>query len=57
MTFDAIGNAGNSDVITGSPNPAGAVSYAYNMGKYEVSEDMIAKYNIEFGTPNSLTIT
>ena len=45
MEFVAIGNPGNADDTTGSPNPAGSVAYAYNMGKYEVSEDMITKFN------------
>ncbi len=45
MEFVAIGNAGNADDTTGAPNPAGSVAYAYNMGKYEVSEDMITKFN------------
>jgi formylglycine-generating enzyme required for sulfatase activity len=40
-----IGNAGNADDTTGTPNPAGAVAYAYGLGKYEVSEDMITKFN------------
>ncbi|MCX7386339.1 MAG: hypothetical protein NTX48_06700 [Planctomycetales bacterium] len=45
MNFVDIGNAGNADDTTGRPNPAGAVGYAYGLGKYEVSEDMITKYN------------
>jgi formylglycine-generating enzyme required for sulfatase activity len=57
MTFVPIGNPGNVADTTGSPNPAGAVSYKYLMGKYEVSEDMIEKYNAEYGTANGLAIT
>ena len=57
MEFVAIGNAGNADDTTGAPNPAGSVAYAYNMGKYEVSEDMISKYNLSYGNANSLAIT
>ena len=57
MNFVDIGNAGNLDDTTGVPNPAGSVAYAYNMGKYEVSEDMITKYNSNYGTANSLVIT
>ena len=57
MNFVDIGNAGNADDTTGSPNPAGAVAYAYGLGKYEVSEDMITKYNSNYGTANSLAIT
>ena len=57
MEFVAIGDAGNLDDTTGAPNPAGAVAYAYGLGKYEVSEDMITKYNSNYGTANSLAIT
>jgi formylglycine-generating enzyme required for sulfatase activity len=45
MTFEPIGNPGNAPDTTGSPNPAGSVGYHYNMGKYEVSRDMINKAN------------
>ena len=45
MDFVAIGNPGNAADTTGSPNPAGAVAYTYNLGKYEVSRDMITKAN------------
>jgi formylglycine-generating enzyme required for sulfatase activity len=57
MEFVTIGNAGNTADTTGSPNPAGAVGYEYGIGKFEVSEDMITKYNANFGTANSLVIT
>ena len=57
MEFVDIGNAGNAADTTGAPNPAGAVGYAYGLGQYEVSEDMITKYNSNFGTANSLAIT
>ena len=57
MEFVTIGNPGNADDTTGIPNPAGKVDYAYQMGKYEVSEDMITKYNANFGTANGLAIT
>ena len=53
MEFVTIGNPGNAADTTGSPNPAGAVSYTYNIGKYEVSRDMINKAN----TAGSLGIT
>ena len=43
MEFVAIGNADNADDTTGSPTPAGKVEYAYQMGKYEVSRDMVSK--------------
>ena len=43
MEFVTIGNPGNAADTTGSPNPAGSVAYIYNLGKYEVSRDMITK--------------
>ena len=57
MDFVTIGNPGNAADTTGAPNPAGAVGYTYDIGKFEVSEDMITKYNANFGTNNSLAIT
>jgi len=57
MEFVTIGNAGNAADTTGTPNPAGAVGYEYGIGKFEVSEDMVTKYNSNFGTANSLVIT
>ena len=57
MDFTTIGSPGNADDTTGVPNPAGGVSYTYQMGTYEVSEDMIDTYNANFGTANSLAIT
>jgi formylglycine-generating enzyme required for sulfatase activity len=57
MEFVAIGDAGNSADTSGKPNPAGAVSYEYQIGKYEVSRDMIDQYNTNYGTSNSLEIT
>jgi sulfatase modifying factor 1 len=57
MEFVTIGNAGNLADTTGAPNPAGAVGYEYGIGKFEVSEEMITKYNANFGTENSLVIT
>jgi len=57
MEFVTIGNPGNADDTTGKPNPAGSVAYAYQMGKFEVSEHMITKYNANFGTANNLIIT
>jgi sulfatase modifying factor 1 len=57
MEFVTIGNAGNAADTTGKPNPAGAVGYEYGIGKFEVSVDMITKYNANFGTSNSLVIT
>lgn len=53
MEFVEIGNLGNAADTMGTPDPAGAVGYTYNMGKFEVSEDMINKAN----TLGSLGIT
>lgn len=53
MEFVTIGDAGNAADTTGKPNPAGAVDYEYQMGKYEVSEEMITKFNAS----QSLAIT
>lgn len=41
MDFVTIGNPNNAADTTWSPNPAGSVAYTYNLGKYEVSRDMI----------------
>ena len=57
MEFVPIGSPGNADDTTGNPIPVGSVGYEYQMGKFEVSEDMIEKYNAAFGTANSLVIT
>jgi sulfatase modifying factor 1 len=45
VDFVTIGNPGNAADTTGSPNPAGAVAYVYGIGKFEVSEDMVNKFN------------
>jgi formylglycine-generating enzyme required for sulfatase activity len=49
MEFVTIDNPGNAADTTGSPNPAGSVSYIYNIGKYEVSRGMIEKANAAGG--------
>jgi formylglycine-generating enzyme required for sulfatase activity len=49
IDFVTIGNPGNAADTTGSPNPAGRVDYVYNIGKYEVSRDMITKANAAGG--------
>ena len=41
IEFVTIGNPGNAPDTTGNPNPAGAVSTAFRIGKYEISEQMI----------------
>jgi len=45
MEFVTISNPNNAADTTGYPNPAGSVPYTYNLGKYEVSRDMITKAN------------
>ena len=45
IDFVQIGNPGNLADTTGNPNPAGRVDYVYNLGKYEISRDMIEKAN------------
>lgn len=45
IDFVTIGNPANPADTTGSPNPAGSVPYVYRIGKYETSEDMVAKAN------------
>jgi formylglycine-generating enzyme required for sulfatase activity len=57
MEFVTIGNPSNAADTTGAPNPAGAVGYIYEIGTYEVRQNMINKYNANFGTANSLAIT
>ena len=59
MEFVTIGNPGNAADTDANAQPlnAGAVGYSYDIGKFEVSEDMIEKYNANFGTANSLAIT
>jgi formylglycine-generating enzyme len=43
IQFVTVGNPGNPPDATGSPKPAGAVPYVYNIGKTEVSREMVAK--------------
>jgi hypothetical protein len=56
MELVTIGNPGNAADTTGVPNPAGSVGYTYDIGKFAVSQDMITKYNANYGSPNSLVI-
>ena len=46
MDFVTIGNPGNAADTSGEPNPAGSVSYVFNLGKYEISRDIIQKANL-----------
>ena len=39
-----VGNAFNAADTTGNPNPAGAVGYAYSIGKYEVTNGGASPY-------------
>lgn len=43
IEFVAIGQPGN--LPDANPNPVGAVPYAYRIGKYEISEQMVDKAN------------
>ena len=45
IDFVNIGNPGNANDTTGTPNPCGKVDYVYRMGTYEISRDMITKAN------------
>jgi len=45
MVFETVGNPGNAAHNSGVPNPAGSVGYNFLMGKYEVSRDMVNKFN------------
>jgi len=49
LEFVAIGNPGNTADSSGAPRPAGSVAYTYNLGKYEVSRDMVSKANTAGG--------
>jgi len=59
IEFVTIGDPGNLPDLTGDPSSAGAVSYTYRIGKYEISEQMINKANaiteLE-GNPLGITI-
>jgi hypothetical protein len=50
MEFVTIGNPGNAPDTKGIPNPAGRVGYIYDIGKFEVSRDIVNKYNANVGT-------
>jgi sulfatase modifying factor 1 len=58
LEFVTIGNAGNTadEDTNARPLNAGSVGYTYAIGKFEVSEGMIANYNSNFGTANGLAI-
>jgi len=56
MEFVEIGSPGNEAAALSFPSQSGNVDYVYNIGKFEVSEEMIATYNTEYGIFNSLMI-
>jgi len=45
IEFVTIENPGASADTTGNPNPVGQVDYTYQLGKYEISRDIINKAN------------
>jgi formylglycine-generating enzyme len=47
IEFVTVGDPNNSADATGNPQPAGAVGYAYRIGKYEISRDIVAKANAQ----------
>ena len=56
MEFVTIGNPNNvadtgqySNQGSGEPYTAGSVSYVYNLGKYEISRDMVLKASTSGG--------
>jgi len=59
ITFVAIGNRDNpADArISASPNPVGKVKYDYGLSMFEISENMIDRYNSEIGIGSPLAIT
>jgi formylglycine-generating enzyme required for sulfatase activity len=54
IDFVTIGNPGNAADTTGVPNPVGSVGYIYNLGKYEISREMVEKANAAGGLGLSL---
>jgi hypothetical protein len=59
IDFVTIGNPGNVADSTGDPNPAGAVSYSYRIGTYEIPEDAVRKANAQSvleGNPLGITL-
>ncbi|MGB0741855.1 MAG: SUMF1/EgtB/PvdO family nonheme iron enzyme, partial [Planctomycetaceae bacterium] len=49
LEFGQIGAIYNAADTTGAPDPAGSVGYEYQMGRYEISRDMIEKANAAAG--------
>jgi formylglycine-generating enzyme len=46
INFVTIGNPGNAPDTVGAPFQAGAVGYVFQIGKYEISEQMVDKANV-----------
>lgn len=43
LSFADVADPGNTADTTGTPTPAGAVNYNYQMGRFEISREMIEK--------------
>ncbi|QEG34895.1 formylglycine-generating enzyme family protein [Bythopirellula goksoeyrii] len=59
IEFVTVGDPGNVADTTGDPNPAGAVSYTYRIGKFEIPEEAIRKANTlsaDAGDPLGITL-
>jgi hypothetical protein len=60
MEFVTIGNPGNAADTGGfgfiDPRGAGGIGYTYSMGKFEVSREMVEKYNAEYGISSNRVI-
>ena len=54
IEFVTIGTPGNEADTTGNPRPVGRVDYVYNLGKYEISREMINMANSAGGLGISL---
>lgn len=47
IDFVKIGQPGNEADLNGTPSPAGAVGYAYRIGRFETSREIVEKANLE----------
>ena len=54
IDFVEIGNTNNQPDSNGSPNMAGSVGYIFNLGKFEISRQILEKANAETGLGISL---
>lgn len=55
IEFVEIGNPGNTADTTGDPNLVGSVNYIYNLGKFEITREIIEKANSATSLNISLT--